>query len=373
MSPLKGLRVLDFSTLLPGPMASLLLAEAGADVIKIERPGGGDEMRGYAGDFGGASANFALLNRGKRSLTADLKNPDHRKMIMALAASADVAIEQFRPGVMARLGLGYADMKVVNPKLIYCSITGYGQTGPQADKAAHDLNYMAEAGLLSLCQDDAGKPGLPPVLAADLAGGAYPAAMNILLALRQRDQDGQGQHLDISMCDNLFTLCHWGLGSGFAVGAWPKPGSELVTGGSARYQLYRTADGRYLAAAPLEERFWKIFCDVLELPESARNDAQAPEAAAQAIASLVIKRSAAEWEARFAGKDCCVSVVATLEEASRSPAFAARAVFARKVKSADGKSIPALPVPLDAKLRNENTEAGFPLHPETSALNWLAD
>ena len=202
--PLAGVRVLDFSTLLPGPMATLLLAEAGAEVIKIERPGRGDEMRSYVPKFGTDSINFALLNRGKRSLAIDLKAPDAVARLRPLIESADVVVEQFRPGVMDRLGLGYDAMRALNPRIVYCAITGYGQYGPRADVAAHDLNYVSDSGMLALTAGADGAPVLPPALIADIAGGTYPAVLNILLALRERDQTGLGRKLDVAMADNLF-------------------------------------------------------------------------------------------------------------------------------------------------------------------------
>jgi crotonobetainyl-CoA:carnitine CoA-transferase CaiB-like acyl-CoA transferase len=282
--PLAGVRVLDFSNLLPGPLASLLLADAGADVVKVERPGTGDEIRRFPPAFGSTGGNFALLNRGKHGLTADLKDEGDRAHIRKLALSADVLIEQFRPGVMDRLGFGYEELSRENPRLVYCSITGYGQTGDRAQKAGHDLNYMAETGLLGLTRGADGAPVLPPVLAADVAGGAYPAVMNILLALTQRQASGRGCHLDVAMSDNLFTLAYWGLAGGHA-GQWPKPGSELLSGGSPRYQVYRTSDRKYLAAAPLEERFWQVFCERIGLPaDSATTSAiQTPPAPASRI------------------------------------------------------------------------------------------
>jgi alpha-methylacyl-CoA racemase len=236
MQPLKGIRVLDFSTLLPGPMATLLLAEAGAEVLKIERPGGGDDMRGYTPKFGKDSVNFSLLNRGKKSIALDLKSDGERARLEELLRDADVLVEQFRPGVMKRLGLDYETVARINPKVVYCSITGYGQTGPMADVAAHDLNYLAETGMLGLSRGADGAPVLPPALIADIGGGAYPAVMNILLALQNRIHTGSGCHLDISMADNLFPFTYWGLGNGWSAGQWPRPGKELVTGGTPRYQ-----------------------------------------------------------------------------------------------------------------------------------------
>jgi crotonobetainyl-CoA:carnitine CoA-transferase CaiB-like acyl-CoA transferase len=190
--PLSDVRVLDFSTLLPGPLATLLLAEAGADVIKIERPGRGDEMRSYQPKFGADSVNFALLNRGKRSIAIDLKDPAAVEKLKPLLESADVVVEQFRPGVMDRLGLGYDALSKLNARIIYCAITGYGQHGPRADVAAHDLNYIADAGMLALAAGSDGAPVPPPALIADIGGGTYPAVINILLALARTRPHGQG-------------------------------------------------------------------------------------------------------------------------------------------------------------------------------------
>jgi alpha-methylacyl-CoA racemase len=353
---LAGVRVIDFSTLLPGPMCSLFLAEAGAEVIKVERPGHGDEMRRYEPKLGDHSVNFALLNRGKRSVALDLKKPEDRDAAIALVREADVLIEQFRPGVMDRLGLGYEDLRAINPRLVYCSITGWGQDGPLADMAAHDLNYQAESGLLGLSVGSDGAPGIPQTLVADLAGGAYPAMMNILLALRARDQGGEGCHLDVAMADNLFPLMYWGLGNGFSAGQWPAPGGELLSGGSPRYQVYRTSDDRWLACAPLEQKFWENFLGVLEAPHL-RDDSQDPKATRAAVAAIVATRSAQEWQQRFEGVDACVNVVRSLEEAVRHPHFITRKLFDAALVESDGRRLPALPVPVAAALRAEGIGA----------------
>jgi crotonobetainyl-CoA:carnitine CoA-transferase CaiB-like acyl-CoA transferase len=345
MRPLENIKVIDFSTLLPGPLAGLMLAEAGAQVIKIERPNTGDEMRSYDPKLGEDSVNFALLNAGKESIAIDLKASDAFSRLRPLVEQADIVIEQFRPGVMDRLGFGYADLKRINSRLIYCAITGWGQTGPKALVAAHDLNYMAEAGILGLTAGADGAPVLPPVLAADVAGGAYPAVMNILLALRHRDQTGEGSYLDIAMGENLLSFVYWGIGNGFGAGMWPGGGDALVTGGSPRYQIYATADGRHLAAAPLEEKFWNNFCSIIALPEDMRSPGADPKAAIAAVAAIIKRKSAAEWKAKFEGHDVCCSIVARLEEAVADPHFAARQIFDRKLSVA-GKTVPALPLPV---------------------------
>lgn len=366
MQPLSGITVLDFSTLLPGPMASLMLAEAGAEVIKIERPGRGDEMRGYEPKLGADSVNFALLNRGKRSIAIDLKDEAARAGLIPLIERADVLIEQFRPGVMDRLGLGYQALSATNPRLVYCSITGYGQDGPKAGIAAHDLNYIAETGLLHLSTGSDGAPVIPPALIADIAGGSYPAVVNILLALQQRERTGRGAKLDVAMCDGLFTFMYWALGDGLAAGQWPKPGGELVTGGSPRYQIYRTADDRFLAAAPLEQRFWERFCELIGLDQHLRDDARAPEATKARIAELIRAHDAAYWQATFRGEDVCCDIVTSLEDALEDPHFRARGLFAHEVE-ADGRSIPAVPVPLDPAFRSAEAK-GYPALGEANDL-----
>lgn len=357
--PLAGIRVLDFSTLLPGPLATLLLAEAGAEVVKIERPGRGDEMRAYEPRFGADSVNFAMLNRGKRSLAIDLKAPGAVARLRPLIEQADIVVEQFRPGVMDRLGLGYDALKAINPRIVYCAITGWGQSGPKAEVAAHDLNYVAASGMLGLAAGSDGAPVVPAALVADIAGGTYPAVINILLALRERDRTGVGCKLDIAMADNLFSFLYWAIGNGIVAGRWPTPGGDLVTGGSPRYNVYRTADGRYLAAAPLEQKFWDTFCDLIGLEAEYRNDAGRETVVRTAVARILAGRDAAHWQRVFEGADVCCSIVATMQEAVRDPHFAARGVFARTLTT-DGRSIPALPVPVDDRFRARGTDAGYP-------------
>ena len=367
MRPLEDIRVIDFSTLLPGPFASLMLAEAGAQVVKIERPGRGDEMRSYVPKFGEDSVNFALLNAGKQSIAIDLKARDAVERLCPLIAEADIVIEQFRPGVMDRLGLGYAALREINSRLIYCAISGWGQNGPKAMVAAHDLNYLAESGILGLSVGADGAPLIPPVLIADLAGGAYPAVTNILLALRRRDKSGEGAYLDVSMGENLLTLAYWGLGSGFAADEWPGGSDALVTGGSPRYQIYRTSDNRHLAVAPIEDKFWDNFCSTIGLAPAMR----APEAdegeAIDAVGQIIATKTAAEWTSIFAGKDVCCSIVASLKDAVADPHVAARGLLSRKIM-VEGRSIPALPVPLSEQFRGSNESTPPRLGADTAKI-----
>jgi alpha-methylacyl-CoA racemase len=349
--PLRALRVIEFATLLPGPFATLLLAEAGATVIKVERPTG-DELR-----RGASPAHFPMLNRGKTSVVADLKRQPDRERVLELVAGADVLVEQFRPGVMDRLGIGYAEVSRRNPGLVYCSLTGFGQTGARAHLAGHDLNYVAATGLLSLVRDGDGRAVLPPTLVADIAGGTYPAVINILLALMARERSGRGTHLDIAMTDNVWPMQYWSMAQGL-LGKAPEPGGERLTGGSPRYQLYRTSDGRWVAAAPLEQRFWDRFAAAIGLPPDLRDDARRPGRTISAVRDLIEARDSSHWRKVFAEADCCCSIVATVPEAVTDPAFAARGLFAASVSGAGEETrYPAMPVPLSPDLRT-NTGHG---------------
>jgi alpha-methylacyl-CoA racemase len=252
-----------------------------------------------------------------------------------------VVIEQFRPGVMTRLGLGYEEMKKLNPALVYCSITGYGQEGPKADKAGHDLNYQGDSGLLSLGGDATGKPVIAPGLIADIGGGTLPALVNILLALRRAEATGEGCRLDISMSDNLFCWAWWAL-AGIAGGQEaPTGGKALLTGGSPRYQIYRTKDGRHLAVAALEERFWQRFCALLGLTE---------DATVEEVSKCISSKESKYLYGILEKEDCCCSMVATLEEALTDPHFQARGLFLARLRAEGGEAM-ALPVPLAPALR----------------------
>ena len=354
IQPLKGLLVLDFTTLLPGPLAALMLAEAGAEVIKIERPGGEDMAR-FPPLVNGQSALYALLNRGKQVLTLDLKNAADREKLKPLIARADIVIEQFRPGVMARLGLGYDDLRALNRKLIYCAISGYGQSGPRAQEAGHDINYIGATGLLDLQPGPTDNPVPPPALIADIGGGTFPAVINILLALRARDQSGEGAFIDIAMTDAMFTFGWYALAQGVAGGRFPKPGEIPLVGSSPRYQLYPARDGKLVACGALEQKFWEAFCAAVDLAPEFIDDKRDPKATSEAIARLIAARTSDEWRPVFAKADCCVTIVASLEEALRDPHFVERGLFAHRLTLAGGKEMPALPVPVDPMFRNAST------------------
>jgi alpha-methylacyl-CoA racemase len=367
--PLSGILVLDFTTLLPGPLATLMLAEAGAEVIKIERPEG-EDMRMMPPRHDGEAAVFAVLNRGKKSVTLDLKNENDRKRLAPLIEKADVLIEQFRPVVMERLGLGFEAVKKINPKIVYCSISGYGQQGPRAGEAGHDINYQSLTGLLAIQPGPADRPVIPPALVADIGGGTMPAVINILLGLRQRDATGEGVYLDVAMTDAMFTFAWYAYAIGQVTGKFPGPGELRLVGASPRYQLYPTRDGKIIACGALEQKFWVAFCNVIGLPAPLMNDLADEAATRQACAEIIARETAEHWRPKLAAADCCVTIMASLEEALHDPHFVERGLFAHTIAGASGKTIPALPVPIAQTLR---AKPGAKASPKLGADNDLLD
>ncbi|WP_424830476.1 CaiB/BaiF CoA transferase family protein [Ruegeria sp.] len=340
--PLSGIRVVDFSSLIPGPLATLMLQEAGADVIRITRPDG-DPMAKLPPYVGGVNAEHIVLTAGKDCFAADLRNASDLEQVRKIIATADVLVEGFRPGVMGKYGLGYEDLKTTHPKLIYCSITGYGQNGPNRSKAGHDINYQAESGLLAMSPGTVETPSVPPALVADIAGGSFASVINILLALLKREKTGQGSHLDIAMADGATTLLIQAQARRQATGADPCPRGEMLTGGSPRYDLYATKDGRFLAVGAIEEKFWEAFCATVGLPLTATSDQ---------VRAIVLQETSETWEKRFEGVDACVSLVSTLSEAMESNHAKHRSLYTRKVEGPDGIQLDALPLPISQVFRH---------------------
>jgi len=349
--PLADIFVLDFSTLLPGPLATLMLSEAGAEVVKIERPETGEDMRHTEPRFEGESLGYAVINRGKKCIALDLKSSDAIAQLTPLIKRADILVEQFRPGVMERLGLDYAAVRAINPSIIYCSITGYGQTGPKRLAAGHDLNYIGDGGLLSISSGPAEQPTIPPALIADIGGGTYPAVINILLALRQRDNTGDGSHLDIAMSDNVFAFSYRSFAQGAALGEELKNGGEMLTGGSPRYHLYPAKDGKLIAVGALEQKFWAKFCEAIDLGAEFRDDSIAPKASIEAVGNILKSRNGDEWQPVLEAADCCCTVVRNMNEVRDDPHFQARGIFNWSVEGAQGGRLPALPVPIAPQFR----------------------
>jgi len=343
--PLTGIKIVDFSSLIPGPLATLILQEAGAEVIRITRPDG-DPMAKLPPYVDGVNAEHIVLSAGKKGFATDLKNPAHIEELKSLIETADILVEGFRPGVMDRLGLGYADLHPLFPSLIYCSITGYGQNGPNRSRAGHDLNYQAESGLLALSPGTIDTPSVPPALVADIAGGSLSAVVNILLAVLQREKTGKGAHLDIAMSDGTAMLLLQAQARRQATNSDPSPRGEMLTGGCPRYDLYPTSDGRFLAVGAIEEKFWVAFCETAGVQLDATQ---------QEIRSVVQAQSSEYWSEKFANIDACVSVVCTLSEAVDSEQAKTRGLYARQVQGPDGSRLDAVAVPISETFRRSPT------------------
>ncbi len=324
---LTGIRILDLSRLLPGPFCSMLLADFGAEVIKVEEPGMGDYIRWWYPRIGKNSGFHVVLNRNKRSLTLNLKTPEGKELLRQLARTADVVLESFRPGVMDRLELGYESLRTINPRLIYCAISGYGSQGLRTQRAGHDINYLALSGILSY-SGRGPLPTLSGVQIADLGGGGLLAAFSIVLALLVRERQGEGQYLDIAMLDGslLWNCLRWG--KYLADGDIPRPGDDLLNHGFACYNLYETGDGRYLSLGAIEPQFWQVFCESVGHPEwnQANYIEPGPHQGLlrEAVAELLRGRSQADWVAHFAQHDCCCEPVLNLDEVMHDSHLRAR-------------------------------------------------
>ncbi len=259
--PLNGIRILDLSRLLPGAYASQMLADYGADVIKIEEPGSGDYGRFMPPQLaGGMSLYFVAINRNKRSMTLNLKSQAGHEIFLRLVRQSDVVLESFRPGVMDRLGLGYEQLKGVNPGLVYCAISGYGQDGPYRLRAGHDLNYAGYAGLLDYNRGPRGEPAMPPTQLGDLAGGSFMAVIGIMTALYGRTQTGEGRVIDVSMTEGVLSLLPLTATAYLNTGQAPQSGKTQLDGGLPCYNIYETQDGKHITLAALEYKFWHTFC-----------------------------------------------------------------------------------------------------------------
>ena len=315
-APLEGVRVLDFTAMLPGAICTQFLADLGADVVKIEPPEHGEAARGPKGTPPGGI--FHVTNRNKKSYAIDLKQAEGVDTIRCLIAGAQVLVESFRPGVLARLGLGWEQARAINPALIYCSITGYGQEGPLSQKAGHDINYQCMGGIVGQNRIDGSRPSPGAVPVADLGGGALTSAVGILAALYDAQRTGQGRHVDIAMADAAMALNVGALSSKMMFGGHdPVPGRDILSGGLPCYTTYRTADDRYLAVGALEPKFWQAFCTALERPDLiARGWDMGPkrDAAVAEVADAIATKTLAEWVAVLKHVDACATPVLTLEE-----------------------------------------------------------
>ncbi len=339
--PLKGLRILDLTRLLPGPVATMHLADLGAEVIKIEDTGAGDYARAMGPDeraaspAGGDSLFFRIVNRNKKSLRLDLKQAAGVEAFLRLARDADVIFESFRPGVVDKLGIGYETVRAINPRVVYCAITGYGQTGPWAELAGHDLNYLAISGLLDQIGTHDGAssaaPAIPNLQIGDLLGGALTPLLGVLAAVIGAKATGHGSYVDVAMTDAVLAHTLFPLVTTLAHGRPAPRGADLLTGGVPCYGVYRCADDRYLAVGALEPKFWVRLCTALDRPDLAPFGLATGKEGRRVkneLAALIATQPLAHWETVFAGADCCVTPVLRLDETMEHPQIVAREMIA---------------------------------------------
>ncbi|MDP1830360.1 MAG: CaiB/BaiF CoA-transferase family protein [Archangium sp.] len=334
--PLEGVKVLDLSRLLPGPYATLVLADLGATVDKVEEPGSGDYTRHSPPMKDDTSALFLGLNRNKRSIAIDLKAPEGVATLKALVKHYDVLVESFRPGVLDRLGVGYEVLSKENPRLVFCSISGYGNTGPDRLKAGHDLNYIARSGALAYGGVDGGPPAMPGVQMADIGGGSLFALIGILAALHERHTSGKGRFVDVSMTDGSMAFLHMHLAARLLMGSEGTPlarGREALNGGYACYGLYRTSDDRWLAVGSLEPKFFAGLCAAIERPEllsGAYDVGEQGKKIRGELEKVFATRTQAQWVELFKPLDLCVEPVLEGDEILRDPQLQARGLFAKE-------------------------------------------
>jgi len=314
---LEGIRVLDLSRLLPGPYCSMMLADLGAEVIKVEEPVVGDPTRRSPPMVNGQSAPFSQVNRNKKSIAIDLKKAEGREIFLKLASRADCVLEQFRPGVVDRLGINYDTVAELNPRIVYCSLTGFGQDGPHRDRSGHDLNYLALSGVLGLTSDQVGRPVIPGVQIADLAGGMI-AGFAMLAALLARERTGRGQYVDVSMFDVMLSMLPIPAAHQFAGATIPVGGKYVLSGAYPFYNVYETGDGKFMTLGALEPKFWANFCLRVgrdDLVARQFDSGERRENLFDEVRAIFKSKSQSDWVDLMRDADCCCEPVLSLSEA----------------------------------------------------------
>lgn len=319
--PLENIKVLDLSTMYPGPLCTMMLADFGAEVIRVEPTKGGDLWRNSLPQVEGLGMPYLQVNRNKKSMQLNLKEEDGRKIFYKLAESADVIVEQYRPGVAARLGIDYKTIQSINPKIVYCSISGYGQDGPYRLLSGHDLNYISYAGILGLTARKGERPVIPGVQIGDIGGGALYAAIGILIALLGVKAGGKGQYVDAAMLDGAVSLMSWNASGYLANGRAAEPEGNILLGQLACYNVYETRDKRYISIGAVEAHLWENFCVLIGKPEYTawQRDVSRQEEMLAYISALFKSRTLEEWKEALAGIDCCWSPVAGVDEVFSDP------------------------------------------------------
>jgi crotonobetainyl-CoA:carnitine CoA-transferase CaiB-like acyl-CoA transferase len=346
---LVGVKVLDLSWLLPGPFCTQMLADLGADVLKIERPGDGDPARHVRTKFGEHGSTFIMINRNKRSMTLNLKSREGSEIFRRLAGAADVIIEAFRPGVAERLGISYQNLRRDNRKLIYCSLTGWGQDGPYANLPGHDLNFLAHSGLASVTGHRGGQALPMGIQVGDIAGGALMAAFAIMSALYHRQNTGRGQYIDVAMIDGLMSVAQNLYGEFFSSGVSPDVGTLRLSGGFPGYMIYETKDKKNFVIATLEEKFWRNFCNLTDRPDlvdlhksgwDLDRDKMDKE-----LREIFKTKTRDEWTSLLSSEETCCSPVLQFDEVGQDPHVKYRKMFIEGPHP-DGGTTPQVAFPI---------------------------
>ena len=344
---LEGLKVLDLTRLLPGGYCTMLLADMGADVLKLEDPFGGDYVRWFPPKINEESAYFLAVNRNKKSMKLNLKHERGKEIFKELVKHYDVLVEGFRPGVMDRLGLGYEEISRINPRIVYCSISGYGQDGPYSQRAGHDINYIGVAGILGITGFKDRPPVVPGVPMADFGGGGMLAALGIMMALHYRERSGKGQYVDISMMDGVASWMANIAAKHFALNDPQNRGEVDLAGGFICYDSYETKDGLYLSVGALEPKFWTNFCrlidreDLIDVQVDATKDGKLKEE----IAKIFKGKTMDEWLALLEGHDTCIEKINTVAEAMEDPQMLHRKMVVEIDHPTEGR-VKAMGIPI---------------------------
>ncbi|MES2518326.1 MAG: CoA transferase [Bacteroidota bacterium] len=347
--PLQGIRILDLTRLLPGPLGTMLMADMGAEVIKIEDPNAPDYVRFFPPFVGGESVNYLAYNRSKLSMFLDYKSEEGRQVFFELIKTADVVVEQFRPNFLDKIGIGYEDAKKINPKIIYVSVTGYGQSGPYAHLAGHDLNYIAYAGILGITGEMGSNPTVPGVQMADIAGGSYMSVIATLSALHSRNQTGVGQHVDVSMTDAVMPLLSVSYATYSATNQPQNRGTLPLSGGMPNYGVYPCKDQKFIALGALEPKFWGKFCDLTNKLEwkmfMVPQNTEELQLFKNLIGALFLEKNQQDWVTFGLQNDLLISPVYGLEDLENDPHLQARQMIIEIEHSTSGK-LKSIGVPL---------------------------
>lgn len=359
--PLEGIRILDLSHMLPGPFCTMALADMGAEVIKVENPNGGDSFRSRKPLKRSEGTAFLMLNRGKRSVVADLKDPEGREFFLKLVETADVVLEQFKPGTARKLGIDYTAVAERNPSIIYCSLSGYGQNGAYADMPGHDINYLSMSGVLDTIGSEGSAPVIPGVQIADVGGGAQWALVSILLGLLSRNASGEGCYLDVSMARCLVPWMTLYLSQYAVDGLVPSRGSTKGGGHFACYRIYRTKDDRYVSLGAAEPKFWAKFCrlvDRSDLIEDQYAEGTRREELIAALEELFASQSQAHWVERLMGEQVCFTPVRSFDEVVNDEAFSSGGLIGTTYHPREGEMLSiGFPVPLEGVATEETPPA----------------